>query len=306
MYAMETPREATDVSDSGKQALLTWSLLATGAGLIPTLYAAAISNSVVLLADLLRCAADFIAILFSWIIVRKISGADRVTYNYGFGKLEQLSTVAVSGALIITVIISSVAGVRRFLMPEPVENAEFGLLLALLSVLGNGFLWAKNYFHDKRSPSPIIDSQWRLFRAKTFATVVVSISIGVALFTGNTGWTIYIDPTGSIVLAGFMLYSAIIMLSSAVPVLVDRAVEEEIQKIIMSSLSQHAGDYLILEKIRTRRSGKRIFIDIFVMFDGDERFSKIHSTVMRIKDTLRGNLPDAEILVVPSVREQAE
>ena len=304
MEPLADPLESTrleSVANSDKQRLLTWSLVGTSIGLVPTVYATVISNSVVLITDLLRCSGEFIAILFSWLIVQKISRSEIARYNYGFGKFEHLATIAVSGALIITFIISSVVGIKRFIAPEYLENVGFGFILALFSVAGNAFFWMQSYLLDRRSPSPITDSQWRLFRAKTFATVVVALSLGCALLFDHQSWTLYVDPTGSLVLAGFMLYSALSMLSSAVPVLVDGAVEENIQKIIIATLAEDEGDYLALNKIRTRRAGTRVHIEIFLEFDGSESFADIQRVGMQIKTKLLSRLVTADVLVIPSM-----
>jgi ferrous-iron efflux pump FieF len=300
---METITESSEKGTSEKLRLLTWSLIGTFLGLLPTAYAVLISNSVVLIADLLRCAADFLAILFSWLIIQKISRAELARYNYGFGKFEHLATVAVSGALLVTAIISAIVGVKRFVSPELLENIGFGLLLAILSVGANIFFWVKSYLLDLKAPSPITDSQSRLFRAKTFAASVVAISLGSALLFDHQSWTVYVDPTGSLILAGFMLHSAISMLSSAVPALVDGAVEESIQKIIFTSLEEEDGSYQALNKLRSRRVGNRVLIEIFLEFDGSAPFSDIHATVMRIKTKLLAKLTNAEILVIPSVAQ---
>lgn len=287
-------------AEESRQRLVLWGLVCSTFGLFPAAYAVYLSNSVVLLADLLRCFTEWLAIVFSWFVLHRIGREDRSTYNFGLGKLEHLACLAVAGALLVTCFIAVIIGVRRFLYPEPVQNSEFGLVLAILSVLGNGFLWAKNYLHNVKSPSLVVDAQRRLFRAKTYATLVVTFSLGVTYFDDANIWSYYLDPVGSIFLAGFMFYSAYAMASSSVPDLIDRAAEEEVQLVIMDALIKFESHYVTLENVRTRRSGVRLFVDIFLTFDRAFQFSEVQTTVDRIKSGLEDKLPGAEIVLVPS------
>jgi ferrous-iron efflux pump FieF len=284
-----------------KERLVLFGVVTTFLSLLPTAYAALISNSTTLLADLLRCASEFLAIFASWLILRKVAAGDTARFNYGFGKLEQLASVAVASALFLTFLIALTIGLRRLFLPEPVENVTFGLILALLSVGGNAFLWILNYLSYKSSRSPISDSQWRLFRAKTMATVVVLASLSGTMFFPQANWSLYVDGVGSILLSLFMLWSAYSLMLLSVPDLIDCAVEEALEKTIQDLLAQFSADYIALERMRSRRVLKRIYVELFISFDPQRDFGDVHETVMKLKQTVREKLPGAEVLVIPSV-----
>jgi ferrous-iron efflux pump FieF len=283
--------------------LVSFAVVTTALSLIPTAYAAFVSNSTTLIADLLRCTAEFTAILLSWIILQKVSKGDRARFNYGFGKLEQLACVAVAASLFITFLLAFVMGIRRIVSPEPIENAEFGLGLALLSVLGNGFLWGVNFTTFLKTGSPIADSQWRLFRAKTLATLVVAASLSGAIFFPTASWSIYIDGVGSIALSLFMLWSSYTLISSSVPDLIDCALEEALEQRVREILLRFAPQYVSLERIRSRRVIKDVHLELFIAFDPALSFGSVHETVMSVKGAIRQQLPGADVLVIPSVVE---
>jgi divalent metal cation (Fe/Co/Zn/Cd) transporter len=232
--------------------------------------------------------------------LRKVAAADTARFNYGFGKLEQLASVAVASALFLTFLIALTIGLRRLFLPEVVENVGFGLILALLSVGGNAFLWVLNYLSYCRSRSPISDSQWRLFRAKTMATVVVLASLSGAVLFPTAAWSLYIDGVGSILLSVFMLWSAYSLVSVSVPDLIDCAVEETLQVRIEELLAGFSTCYVKLERMRSRRVLKRIYVELFISFDTRLPFGEVHETVMNIKEVVCEKLPGAEVLVIPS------
>lgn len=289
-----------------RERLVFLGVVTTCISLIPTLYAALISNSITLIADLLRCATEFLAILASWLILRKVAQSDTRYFNYGFGKLEQLSCIAVGGALFVTFLLCLISGIRRVITPEPVVNAEFGLGLAVLSVCGNAFLWMMNYLSFEKLPSPVSDSQWRLFRAKTLATLVVAGSLATVVLLDPVGWILYVDGIGSIILSFFMLWSAYAMVSSSVPDLIDCALEESLQVPILDVLNRHQKDYIEVRQIRSRRTGKRIFVELFISFAPLQTFAKVNDVAKQISSEVEDSVSGAEVIVIPSVVEESK
>jgi ferrous-iron efflux pump FieF len=286
-----------------KERLVAVAVITTFLSLVPTAYAAFLSNSTTLLADLLRCVAEFAAIFLSWIILRKVAKGETSRFNYGFGKLEQLACIAVAAALFGTFLLAFVLGIRRIITPEEVVNGEFGLVLALLSVLGNGALWLLNYIAFTKSSSPVADSQWRLFRAKTLATLVVVISLSGALFLPHYSWSAYVDGVGSIGLSLFMLWSAYSLVSSSVPDLIDCALEETLEQRVREILSGFEAQYIALERMRSRRVIKRVHLELFISFNPQHSFGSVHETVMSVKAAILQHLPGADVLVIPSIAD---
>ena len=222
-------------------------------------------------------------------------------FNYGYGKLEQLAGIAVAAALFLTFLVSLTSGIRGLIIPVKLENAGFGFVFGVASVLGNAFLWASNYIADARAPSPIAESQWRLFRAKTCATLVVVASLGVSLAFADSVASVYVDPIGSIVLSLFMLWQSYKLVSSSVPDLIDYAIEETLQATLERILEEHGGQYTSVEKVRSRRTARKIYIEVFLAFSSDLRFSDVHARVMALKCSIQDHFPGADITVIPSL-----
>lgn len=294
-----SPEEVTK-----RERVLFWTVVVTFLSLLPSAYGAYISNSTALLADLLRSTGEFFAILLSWCVIVQVARNDAATYNYGLGKLEQLASLVVATALFASFTVVFGTGISRLLNPEPLENPYFGLLFAALGTLGNGFVWMKDYQLHQKSPSPVIEAQWKLFRAKTVATSIVVITLGMSVLSTHSAFSIYLDPIGSLVLALFLLHSSYSMVSTSMPDLIDRSVDEKVQLIIFSTLHNHKDQYTSLEKVRSRRSGARMFIDIFLSFEPDTPFKEVHECVMAIKFDLKERLGRAEVIVIPSIPQE--
>ena len=287
------------VTVSRKEQLLLFSAATTFASLIPTAYAAWISNSVILRADFLRCLVEFVAILLSWLIVRQVSRSDRTRYNYGFGKLEHLSGLLVGGAMSVTSFVLVISSVRRFESPESISNGWPGFVLSVLSVGGNVAVWLYNERLCGIQSSPIIEAQRRLFKAKTGASLVVFVSLLCSLVGRDALLALYSDPVGSLLLAGFIAYSAFQLISSSMSGLVDASLDEVLQFAILKTLVEHDAEYAGFNEIRSRRSGTEVLIEIALEFDPALALEEIHRRTSTIKQSLTEKIPFARVSIVP-------
>lgn len=300
---MTMTRPTQDKLARSKQRALLVAVVSTFLSLIPTAYATLLSNSVILLTDLLRCLVEFCAILLSWLILRHVSRSDSSRFNYGYGKLEQISSIAVAVAMLGTFLAVMISALLRILSPQPVENAGFGFVLGILSILGNVTLWRVNYSLAKQSASAVMESQWRLFRAKSCASIIVVASLLPSMFgpLGEEYW--WTDPLGSLILAGFLLYSAMGMFSSSMRELLDSSLEEGLQLVILKTLVQFESEYRGFRSMRSRRSGNKVFIELFLEFEPSLSIEAFSAAAARMTDELHKSISGSEVTIVPSVAD---
>lgn len=281
-----------------RERALSIATLTTACSLIPTAYVTLASNSVVLLGDLLRCVVEFLSILLSWIIIRRVHRSDRTFYDYGFGKLEHLASMGVAFAMLTTFIIVTLTALQRILAPQTVEGGGAGFILAILSVAGNMFLWFQNQSLCRRSFSPVLESQSKLFRAKAVASLVVVASLGLTFVLPSSTWTPFFDPTGSLILAAFLLYSAVGLLSSSMNDLLDRSVGEALRLVTLTVLVKNESLYSGFHGFRTRRAGSKIFVEVFLEFAGHLTMREVGSATSKLRAALQENLAGSDVTVV--------
>jgi len=283
-----------------KERLVRLAAFSTFFSLIPTAYAAYLSNSVTLLADLLRCIAEFLAIFLSWLVLRKIVSGGGKRFDYGYGKLEELSSLGVAAAMLVAFSGSLLSGFKRLWDPVLLHNPGFGLGLALLSVMGNSFLWRRNYLYTKTSASSLIDSQRRLFRSKAIISLVVVVSLTVSWRFSELAFARYMDPLGSFVIALFLLRSAYLIVSDSMSDLIDCSVEEALQLVILKMLIKHEHEYVGLHAIRSRRSGPAVYIDLLLEFDKQRKMESVQHAIDSIRVELEAQVPGSKVNVIPS------
>ena len=164
----------------------------------------------------------------------------------------------------------------------------------------NTYLWKKNERMFNKEPSPIMDSQWRLFRTKAFSDFSVLLSLIFSLAFSHYAWSLYIDPMASFFIAGVLFLSGARVIRSSLPDLLDRTLDEELQMVIVQHLAVFFKDYEALHGVRSRRSGSNMYIEIFLEFDGEKKMCEVQQIIDRIKTSLESQIPKSTVSIVPT------
>lgn len=291
-----------EVSMAEKQRTVLISLIVDFILWIPDVVAAVLAMSIVLFADAVKCANEIIATFFAYLTIRKMAKGGAGTYDYGMGKFETLTSIITGGVMFISLALVFFVAIYRIAVPESIvhEGAYLGILLMVIGVSMNTHLWQKNYRLYVKEPSPIMDSQWRLFRTKAFSDFSVLLSLIFSLAFSRYAWSYYIDPVASFFIAGVLFFSGARVIRSSLPDLLDRTLDEERQMVIVQHLAQFFNDYTALHGVRSRRSGSNMYIEIFLEFDGEKRMCEVQEIIDRIKASLEAHIPKSTVSIVPT------
>lgn len=268
--------------------------------LIPDIIAVILANSVMLLSDLLKSGSETIATFLSWLAVRKVRQGKTFDYNYGQGKLENISSLAVAGAMLLSWMIVTYGAIERFRHPSKIGSIAFALFVTGGSALVNFRIWRNNLKLSQIEASPIIESQWRLYRAKTLANICVVTSLILSAMFRKYQWSAYIDPVGALLISGFLLQSAYRVITDSVYDLLDRTLDETLQLVILGELAAYFNDYVALHGVRSRRSGSNVYIEIFMEFEGDRRMSEVQAVIDRMKTDLEQKIKGSQVVIAPA------
>jgi ferrous-iron efflux pump FieF len=277
--------------------------LALGAfGLIPGTITIVLSHSTTLMADVLKNAGLVLATFFAWMSIRKMDRGDSSNYNYGYGKLENLSSFIVATAMIIAQVFIFYHIIERFTHPEELAKmgTQLGIIFSIIAVLSSAWLWKHDHHLAQRETSPMMESLWRLYRIKTISTLLVLASLAISLAFRDHTWAAYVDPIGSIVLSGFLIFTIYSIISSSVYDLLDRTLEESLQLIILRELAAYFSEYEALHGIRSRRSGGNVHIEIFLEFDGERKMSEIQKVINSMQASLSSRINNSHIFIIPA------
>ncbi|MBM4132716.1 MAG: cation diffusion facilitator family transporter [Nitrospira sp.] len=264
------------------------------------LTSAILSNSLTIFTDLLRNIGETIACFFAWQTMRRIAKGKAGAYDYGYGKAESLSSLLVAGVMVISLVIALAGAIERFRHPVDTHRVELGFFVAVYATGLNTILWRRKLRIARSDTSPILESQWHLFRNKAMANGCVVGGLALDQAFDGAPWALYIDPAASLVVCGFLAYSIYNVWSKNAADLLDRALDESLQLVILRTLAGHFDDYVAFHGIRSRRSGKSIYIELFLEFDGNKTMADVQKTIASLQAELESHIAHSQVVIAPA------
>lgn len=274
-----------------------------GLGLMLNIISVILANSLVLVADFFNSLLAFCSISLSWLTLRRLRRDNRALFNYGLGKIENLASLMIGLFMLVSVLIMTFLIVNRFLHPARLKGFGIWMGIACTLIFGiiNARLWWRTRQHQRHAPSPIVDAQKWLFAVKTLANACMFFNFVVSMSISRP-WVMYLDPLTSCVTLTFMINSGWHLLRHSVHDLLDRSLEEPLQMLITKQLVRFFHEYTSLEGVRSRYSGRQIFIEIFLGFDARKPLLEVQQVMDSIKQNLEKEIPHAEVTIVPRAR----
>ena len=276
-------------------------------GLVTGVIAAVIANSLTLESEILKNIGLVTAVFLSYLSIRKVIRGRTEGYNYGYGKLESFSGLIVAVVLVISLIIVIGHTVERF--QHPVELHPGGLDLAIVfsavALLTSAWLWRHDHHLAREEYSPVLESLWRMYRFKTIASILVIASLAMSAVFSDQPWASYIDPVGSVLIGLFIVQSIYNISAMSVYDLLDRALEESLQLIILRELASYFEEYEAIHGIRSRRSGANVYVEIFLEFDGERKMAEVQAVINSMKANLEKKITGSEIVISPATADVA-
>lgn len=164
-------------------------------------------RSTLMVADLLRRITELAALFVSWYVYNR---ARRHGVAPGiYARWEKRANMAVAAVMLFSASFIGYQAYRQLQIRPMVEQVHWGILIAFLGVLVNGWFWRRHASFARDSYSPISESQYRLFRSKCLLDAWVVINLSSASYLQQWPWGRYLDPLGALVPACVLLVSAV-------------------------------------------------------------------------------------------------
>jgi len=184
--------------------------------------------------------------------------------------------------------------------PRPAEGTLVGLLIFSAYAVIGFVLWARIRLSLREQSSAILASQASLWFSKALFDALMACALGLGLIFAEQRWSHYLDPLAALVGAAFLLHGAWAITSSSVGDLLDATLEESLKLRIMRHLVEHFDDYERLHGLRARRSGPRVYVEIFLEFAADLPSAIALERIEAMRAEMTASIPGAEISFVLS------
>lgn len=197
---------------SREKTLLT-ALLLSAPGPLVTGLAVMSSHSTTQLADFIRRGIELVALFLSWWVFRQLQRNTALS-QADQSRLERAASLSIAGTMICSGMVMALVALSRVSTYEPGGKVHSGLIIAVLGLITNGWFWWRYTTLTREQYSSVIAAQQKLYRAKASIDLCVVIALTAVAVAPAHPATRYVDSLGSVIVAGYLLWSGLRMAQS--------------------------------------------------------------------------------------------
>lgn len=263
------------------------------------IFAGIFGFSAAMLADGIHSLSDFFTDIVVLIGIGFSGKPADDQHNYGHEKYETLATVVIGIALFLAgykILSSGAVSIYEVLVGgKTIERpAAIAVLAAILSILSKEFLYRYTKAVGEKINSPsVIANGWH-HRSDALSSVGTLIGIGGAFILGDK-WTI-LDPVASVIVSMFIFKVAFEVLLPALNELVESSLSTEDNDYIKSVIEK-SPQIQGYHKLRTRRIGSKVAIDVHFNFEKTLSVYDAHEYATDIENQLKLYFGDSSIII---------
>jgi cation diffusion facilitator family transporter len=242
-------------------------------------------------------------------VLRKIHRGQVADYEFGAGKLEQMCNLVIAISMIGGALWIANRAVRLVIQGHA-DAAPLGLALAAafgaVNVFANYAAWFRVRQAARAGGSVIMQAQLNARVAKLVASFVVQFALTVAALAHDPIVAAWADGIGALFVSGFIMVMAVRMLREGLPDLLDRSVDEATRLSVLQVLAHHFHAYDSFERVRSRRSGGTVFVELALGFDGRLPLAEVHERASAIKAHIAREIEGADVAILLSPHSEGQ
>ena len=282
---------ATARADAWARAATLAAVLVALTLLLAKLWAWRVTGSAAVLGQAADSGLDLVGSLVAFGAVRYAAMPADDDHRFGHQKAEALSALFQSLVIAASAILVAAESVRRLIEPRPITEPGLAAWVLAGSAAASVALVAFQTQALRRSGSLVVEGD----RAHYLGDVIASLGALAAVLLAARG-LLWADALAGLAAAGFLLWSVREIAGRAFPQLMDQELPEADRARILALVEAEPG-VLGHHALRTRRAGRRRYVQLHVELDPDMRFADAHAIADRVERSLEAAFPDADVIV---------
>jgi len=287
-----------------KQAVAMTSVLA--AVLLTTLKVVVgfVTGSLGILSEAAHSGLDLVAAVVTYLSVRVSDKPADPEHPFGHGKVEHLSAFIETGLLFLTCAwIVWEAGRRLFFHAVHVESSLWAFAVMFTSVTIDTLRSRALFRVARKYNSQALEADALHFSTDVYSSTVVILGLILVYVADqrNLAWLRRADPLAALAVAGIVVYISLRLGKRTVDALVDAAPSGTSTQIAQA-VSQVPG-VLSLDRIRTRQSGSRLFVDLRLTLASNISLEHAHSVADVVETKVHHLFPNADVMILTTPQE---
>ena len=269
-----------------------------------------LGRSSAMVADAVHSLSDLLTDVIIVVFVKTASKPVDRTHEYGHGKFETLATLIIGCILILVGIGIMVEGVKdciAFFQDGAGERPRMiALIAAVLSIVLKEGVFRYTLSRGRKINSPILIANAWHHRSDAFSSIATLVGVAGAMFLGEKG--MILDPLAAILVSFYICKSGYEVVRPSVDELLEKSLPPETEKEIRKILSSVPGIEGV-HKLKTRRIGNKIAIEVHTEMDGNLSLEKAHRIATTAENKLKkqyGSKTHVGIHMEPAKHQEAQ
>jgi divalent metal cation (Fe/Co/Zn/Cd) transporter len=262
-----------------------------------------LGGSLTVIAESIRGGLMMAIEVFAYILMRRLHRGQLTDLEFGTGKLEQVANLLIGGGMLAGAVwifsgaVAIVDGERSLATPI---GLAVGALTGATNVVVNLTSWDGMRRAARAESSLVMLAQFKARTVKLVASCFVLVTLTTAALAPDVVVVAWADAIGSIFVAVFIVVNAIEILRDCVPDLLDRSAGKDVRGTVDRALARHAADFQRLERLRSRRSGRAVFVEVTLAFEAGLALGEVNRRIAAIRETMLAEIEHADISILAS------
>lgn len=250
-----------------------------------------LSGSVAMLGSMADSALDLIASLVTMFAVRTALLPPDDDHRFGHGKAEALAGLFQAAIMSGSAVFIFLESLTRLWSPEPVVRSDLIMAASAMAIVLSLALVMFQSYVVRQSRSLAIAGDHLHYKGDLLLNASVIVSAWLSL-----QGVMAADGLFGMLIAGYILYGAYDIARPAIDMLMDKEFEDSEREKIFNIVMSGAG-VRGLHELKTRRSGRDLFIQMHIEVDGNMTVQEAHIVTGELEATLGEVFPESEIFI---------
>jgi ferrous-iron efflux pump FieF len=258
------------------------------------IWAAWETGSVSMLGSLADTGLDIIASLVTLFSVRLAAQPADRDHRFGHGKAEALAALFQTAIITVSAIAIGWRGISRYGAAVRPEHPTLGIAVSVVAIVTTFALITYQRYVVKKTGSVAIHAD----HVHYSSDLLLNASVIAALVLDSMLHVRGADPLFGVAIAGWLLWHAREVASTAIDQLMDKEWPPEKRDRFIAMAQSHP-ELKGIHDVRTRTSGAHDFVQFHVWVDPNMTVLQAHRVMDEVEAQLMAEFPGTEVLIHP-------
>jgi ferrous-iron efflux pump FieF len=211
-------------------------------------------------------------------------------HNFGHEKVEGIAALFQCLLVIYSGVMIFVDAYETLLNPKPVTNTEIGIAVMVVSCFAVYQLIYFQKYVASKTGSILVKGDSLHYLSDFLVNICIILSLIISRFFA------YIDVVCGVIVGGYVLYSAFLILKSAIIDLMDESLPKKVQNLIAKTIESVDGVKRI-NVLKTRSAGMKKYVESRITLDRKTSFIEADNITKEIESKLGGLFEKIDVIV---------